>query len=53
MKKYLTRALRYYKGNAAGTTKFAALWLAAQVNPEGIKPMNPEGIKGTQHPRRL
>ena len=31
VKKYLARALRYFKGNAAGTTKFAALWLAAQV----------------------
>ena len=31
VKKYLSRALRYFKGNAAGTTKFAALWLAAQV----------------------
>ena len=31
VKKYLTAALRYYKGNAAGTTKFTALWLAIQV----------------------
>ncbi|KAL1524405.1 hypothetical protein AB1Y20_019300 [Prymnesium parvum] len=31
VQRYLNRALRYYKGNAAGTTKFAALWLAAQM----------------------
>ena len=31
VKRYLARALKYFKGNAAGTTKFAALWLAAQV----------------------
>ena len=29
--KYLTRALKHYKGNAAGSTKFAAIWLAAQI----------------------
>lgn len=31
VKKYLNSSLRYYKGNAAGTTKFTALWLAIQV----------------------
>lgn len=31
VKRYLKRAMHYYKGNAAGTTKFAALWLAAQL----------------------
>ena len=31
MRSYLGRALKQYKVNAAGATKFAALWLAAQV----------------------
>ena len=31
VRRFLDRAMRYYKGNAAGTTKFTALWLAIQV----------------------
>ena len=31
MKRFLARSLKHFKGNAAGTTKHAALWLAAQV----------------------
>ena len=32
VRRYLDRAISHWKGNAAGTTKFAALWLAAQVS---------------------
>ena len=30
VRRYLDRAISHWKGNAAGTTKFAALWLAAR-----------------------
>ena len=31
VKRFLARSLKHFKGNAAGTTKHAALWLAAQA----------------------
>ena len=31
VKRFLSRAIKHFKGNAAGTTKHAGLWLAAQV----------------------
>ena len=43
VKRYLGRALKHYKGNAAGTTKHAALWLAAQMR-QG----RPEAFSGAQ-----
>ena len=43
VKRYLGRAFKHYKGNAAGTTKHAALWLAAQMR-QG----RPEAFSGAQ-----
>ena len=51
VRRYLTRAMKYYKGNAAGTTKFAALWLAVQVRRARPELWSLAGLSAPDPPR--
>jgi len=48
VRRYLDRAISHWKGNAAGTTKFAALWLAAQVRRSRPQIFTAEGMAAVE-----